>query len=129
MRILNLKIRIALLWVFMAIITVANSVHELMQKDLMGETFGEAFSGTAAINISPIFVLVPLVMAILTVSLKDRGSRLTNIVVGAIWALNIIGFLVGVIMTKYVPLIILNIAGVVVTVLIFVYALRWSRYE
>jgi hypothetical protein len=129
MGIINLKIRIALLWVSVAVITVANSVYELMQRDFMEETFGEAFGGTVVTNISPIFVLVPLVMAILTVSLKDRGSRLTNIVVGIIWTLDIVGFLIGVIMTKYVPLIILNIVAVVALVMICIYALRWPRYE
>ena len=129
MGILSLKIRIALLWVFLAIISVSSSVYELMQKDLMEKAFGTAFTGSAEINISPIFVLVPLVMAILSISIKGRGNRITNIVLGIIWVLNMISYWIMLIIAKSVSLITLNTAGVVAAILIFVYAIRWPRYE
>ncbi len=129
MGILSLKIRITLLWVFMAIISVGTGVLEFRQQDLLVKVLGEAFAGPAAQNMSPIFILLPMVMAILTMSLKDRGNRWTNIIVGIIYTLNNISYLAMLIMTKSVPLIVLNIAGVAIAALIFVYALRWPKYE
>ena len=129
MGIFSLKIRIALLWVFIPIAVLTSWVLRLRQEELVVKTMGGAFVERAFSIFPFIFILIPLVMAILSVSLKDVGNRRTNIILGIIFILLNIGYLSLNIFVLSVPIIILAISIVVAAVLILVYALRWLRYE
>jgi len=129
MGIFSLKIRIALLWVFIPIAVLTSWVLRLRQEELVVKTMGEAFIERAFSIFPFVFILIPLVMAILSVSLKDVGNRRTNIILGIIFILLNIGYLSLNSLVLSVPIIILAISIVVAAVLVFVYALRWPRYE
>jgi hypothetical protein len=133
MKILTLRIRIIVLWIFMAasITTeVALYVYEKGQIEKM--ISGEAGNSSGDILIWTCRWLIPFVLAFLTVSLSNKACRITNLVLGAIFIVfNIFQFVMRLALGQYLPpfLIVIIISSIVVSVLILWYAIRWPRYE
>jgi hypothetical protein len=84
------KIKIAVLWLFAEVAGLASAILMLLEKDVLAEIVEE---GTIeGMQMSPeflllgaIFMLVPLVMAFLSLTLKDSTNRWANIIVGIVW--------------------------------------------
>ena len=84
------KIKISVLWLFTAVDFVAHGVLEILEPGAIAQiTTGEM----GGLQITPelllllaILTLVPLIMAFLTLTLKDSINRWTNIIVGAVFA-------------------------------------------
>ena len=133
MKILTLRIRIIVLWIFMAasITTeVALYVYEKGQIEKM--ISGEAGNSSMDILIWTCRWLIPFVLAFLTVSLSNKACRMTNLVLGAIFIVfNIFQFVMRLALGQYLPpfLIVIIISSIVASVLILWYAIRWPRYE
>ena len=86
MRILTLKIRILVLWIFTGASITAEVALYLYKNGLIAEIIsGDAGIGPTELVIWTWRWLVPFVLAFLTVLLKDKASRMLNLVFGAIF--------------------------------------------
>lgn len=84
------KIKISVLWLFAAVAFLAYMMLMLMEPDIIeqimaGEVEGMKI-GPELILLFAILLLVPLIMAFLTLTLKNPTNRWANIIVGAVFA-------------------------------------------
>jgi len=128
MEILRWKTRIAVLWVFMAVAMSAHAVLSFMEPGAVAEVEGMQLS-TGMLLFMAIFWWVPLVMAVLSVTLKDSANRWANIVLGIVFTvLNIVHLAEHVAQPSVHQLLIIA-STVVVTGLIVWFAWRWPKQE
>lgn len=133
MQVFTLKMRIVVLWIFMAASITAEVALYLYEKGQIESLI----SGEAAITSCNLVLwtwrwLIPFILAFLTVTLNDKASRIINIVLGAIFiAFNIFQFVMRIITGVALPvfLIIIILSSIVASVLILFYAIRWPKYE
>lgn len=84
------KIKISVLWLFAAVAILAHQILVLMEPGIIaqlmaGEAEGQKI-GPELILFFAILMLVPLVMAFLSLTLKDSINRWLNIIVGAVFS-------------------------------------------
>ena len=126
---LTWKIRISVLWLFMAVAMSAHSVLAFMERDVV-EQMWEMQMGAGMLVFMALFWLVPLIMAALSLTLEDSANRWTNIVLGIVFTLLNIWHLVGHLTTAPAAHQILIIAStVIVTALIAWYGWKWPKQE
>jgi len=125
---LTWKIRISVLWLFMAVAMSAHSVLSFMERDVV-EQMWEMQMGVGMLVFMALFWLVPLIMAVLSLTLKDSANRWTNIVLGIVFTLLNIGHLVEHLTPPVVHQILILASTVVVTALIAWYAWKWPKQE
>jgi len=127
MQILTLKTRLSVLWIFMAVAMSAHSVLAFMEKEMVEQMWGMEM-GAGMMLFMAIFWWVPLVMAVLSVTLKDSANRWANMILGIVFTVLNIFHLVEHLTTAVSAHQILIIGStVVVTALIFCYALKWPK--
>ncbi|MDN5309799.1 MAG: hypothetical protein PWP14_1193 [Methanolobus sp.] len=85
------KIRTSVLWLFASVAFLAHQVIVLMEPGVIaqlmaGEAEGQRISPGMILFFS-ILILVPMVMAFLSLTLRDPLNRRLNIIVGAVFAL------------------------------------------
>jgi hypothetical protein len=132
MKILTLKMRIVVLWIFTAVSITAESALYLYEKGWIEKLItGELGIGPENLVIWTCRWLIPFVLAFLTVTLRDKANRMTNLVFGAVFlAFNIFQFIMRTLEQTLPPfLIIIVISSTVAAALILWYAKRWSKYE
>jgi len=128
MKILQWKIRISVLWIFMAVAMSAHGVLAFMEPGAM-EQIGEMQMGAGMLLFMALFWWVPLVMAVLSVTLKDLANRWANIILGIVFtALNIFHLIEHLTDPSAHQILIIG-STVVVTALIFWHALKWPKQE
>jgi len=128
MEILRWKIRISVLWIFMAVAMSAHGVLAFMEPGAM-EQIGEMQMGAGMLLFMALFWWVPLVMAVLSVTLKDLANRWTNMILGIVFtALNIFHLIEHLANPSAHQILIIG-STVVVTALIFWHALKWPKQE
>lgn len=128
MKILQWKIRISVLWIFMAVAMSAHGVLAFMEPGAM-EQIGEMQMGAGMLLFMALFWWVPLVMAVLSVTLKDLANRWTNMILGIVFtALNIFHLIEHLADPSAHQILIIG-STVVVTALIFWHALKWPKQE
>jgi len=116
------KIKISLLWLFVTLAALTTSLLMLMEPGVLegvmaGEILGMKI-GSEILLIAAIERLVPLVMAFLTLTLKDSINRWANIIVGIVYtALNIMSLIGG-----SAQMILMWVSAAVATALIVWYA-------
>ncbi|MDD5622240.1 MAG: hypothetical protein PHQ09_03630 [Actinomycetota bacterium] len=132
MKILSLKLRIMVLWIFMAAsITAEVSLYLYHKGQIESLISGEAGITSSNLVLWTIRWLIPFVLAFLTVSLLDKANRILNIVFGAIIVVfNIFQFVMRLIAGQYMPafLIIIIVSSIIASILILLYAARWPKY-
>jgi hypothetical protein len=128
MKILQWKIRISVLWIFMAVAMSAHGVLAFMEPGAM-EQIGEMQMGAGMLLFMALFWWVPLVMAVLSVTLKDLANRWTNMILGIVFtALNIFHLIEHLAQPSAHQILIIG-STIVVTALIFWHALKWPKQE
>lgn len=130
MKILTLKMRILVLWIFTAVSITAESVFYLYEKGVIEKVISGEISAILVVWICR--WLIPFVLAFLTVNLGDKASRITNLVLGAIFVVfNIFQFIMRAATGQDLPpfLIIIILSTIVANALILWYAIRWPKYE
>ena len=128
MQILQWKIRISVLWIFMAVAMSAHGVLAFMEPGAM-EQIEEMQMGVGMFLFMALFWWVPLVMAVLSVTLKDLANRWTNMILGIVFtALNIFHLIEHLTDPSAHQILIIG-STVVVTALIFWHALKWPKQE
>lgn len=128
MEILTLKARISVLWLFMAVAMSAHSVLAFMERDVVEEMW-EMQMGAGMMLFMALFWLIPLIMAFLSLTLKDVANRWANMIVGIVFTLLNIGHLIEHLAPPVVHQILVIGSTVVVTALIAWYAWKWPRQE
>jgi hypothetical protein len=94
------KIKISVLWLFSAVAFLAHQILALLEPGVIagimaGEVEGMKI-GTELILLFAILFLVPLIMAFLSLTLKDSINRWANIIVGAVFAVLFTGVIASV---------------------------------
>lgn len=127
---LGLKNRIAVLWIFLVVALLAQMVMFLLEPGAI-ETIDEMWAGSDPAVVLPVmgmvFGWVPLVMAFLSVTLKDSANRWANMILGIVFTiLNIVHLSEYVAQPTFVA-ILFGLTNIVVTALIFWYAYKWPK--
>ena len=133
MTILTLKIRIMVLWIFTAVSITAETALYLYEKGWIQEVMsGDADISPGTLVLWTCRWLIPFVLAFLTIYLKDKASRITNLIFGAIFLVfNIFQFVMRAATGQDLPpfLIIIILSSIVAAALILWSAIRWPKYE
>jgi len=127
---LRWKTRIAVLWVFMPVAMSAHMLLLLMEPGGLEWVIShwEAMGATALL-IEALFWWVPLVMAFLSMTLKDSANRWTNIILGIVFtAFNIFQLFEPCVGARIDQILIIGLT-VVATALIAWYAWKWPKQE
>ena len=132
---LTLKIKIAVLWLFMAVAYSAHMALSIFEPGVIKLiTDGKMQISEGEFIFSALFAwLIPLTMAFLSVTLKDYANRRTNIILGIVFTVgNIFHLLFEQLAQPSIHMaqpsvhqLLLNLSTVVVTALIVWYAWRW----
>ena len=120
------KIKISVLWLFVAVAILAHQILVLMEPGIIaqlmaGEAEGQKL-GPELILFFAILMLVPLVMAFLSLTLKDSMNRWVNIIVGAVFAVLWFVGVVDAAQTAYWGGALMTLSAVVASALIVWYA-------
>jgi hypothetical protein len=128
MEILRWKIRISVLWLFMAVAMSAHSVLAFIDREAV-EQIWEMEMEPGMMLFMAIFWWIPLVMAVLSMTLKDLANRWTNLILGIVFTVLNIFHLTEHVENPSAHQILFIGSTVVVTALIFWYALKWPKQE
>ena len=126
MEILRWKTRIAVLWVFMAVAMSAHSILYFLEPGAIAEIEGMQLSA-GMILFMALFWWVPLVMAVLSLTLKDSANRWANFVLGIVFTILNIVHLTEHLAEPSADMILLIGSTIVVTGLIAWFAWRWPK--
>ena len=127
---LNLKIRIAVLWIFMAVAMSAHGVLSVFEPGVIEQiTSGEMQIGAGMFVFMSLFWLVPLIMAFFSVTLKDVANRWANIILGIAFTVLNVFHLTEHLAHPSVHQSLVICSTVVVAFLIFWYALKWPKQK
>jgi len=128
MEILRWKTRIAVLWIFMAVAMSAHAVLSFMGREAV-EQLWETEMGPGMMLFMALFWWVPLVMAVLSLTLKDSANRWANFVVGIVFTILNIVHLMEHLAEPSADMILLIGSTIVVTGLIAWFAWRWPKQQ
>ncbi len=124
-----LKMRIAVLWIFMAVAMSAHSAFSFMDREVVEEMW-DMEMGQGMLIFMALFYIIPLVMAFLTLTLKDKHNRWANIIVGGVFTfLNIFHLGEHIIVEPSAVQILIIGSTPVVTALVVWYAWKWPQEE
>jgi hypothetical protein len=130
MEILRWKIRISVLWIFMAVAMSAHAVLSLFEPGIIEQiTSGEMQMSALMMLFMSLFWIVPLVMAFLSMTLKDLANRWVNIILSIIFTVLNIFHLIEHLAEPSVYQILIIGSTIVVTALIIWYASKWPKEE
>ena len=82
----DLKIKLAVFWLFIAVTMSANTILYLIVPGVIdeiraGEIVGMQAGAELILGMAVAYYWVPLVMAVLSLTLKDKANRLANIII------------------------------------------------
>lgn len=129
METLRWKIRISFLWVFMAVAMSAHIALYIFEPGAIEKIIkGEWNLDEGMFVVLSFFWLVPLTMAVLSVSLKGLINRWTNIIVGvAAIAFSIAHSVLYLFKEPSIHQFIILGSSIIVAVLILFHALKWPK--
>ena len=131
MEILTVKGRIAVLWVFGAVAMSAHSVLLITEPGGLEWMISqsEAMGSAAFLLVRALLRWIPLVMAFLSMTLKDSANRWTNMILGVVFTVfNIYHLTLPCVGSRAHQWLIVG-STVVVTALIAWYAWNWPKEE
>jgi hypothetical protein len=135
METLLLKIKIAVLWIFMAVAMSASMILSFMGPGAIDEIMSGTMEGlqinTGLLLFFALFWLIPLAMAFLSITLKDVANRKANIILGTIFTIFYIGHLfMHLIKGPLTILIVLMcVLMILLPALILWYAWKWPKQK
>jgi len=130
---LALKVKLSALWFFTAVAFLAyimlTFVDPWVIEQIAAGEVEALLMGPEMLLLIAIVWLVPLVMAVLSLTLKGSANRWTNIIVGLVFiVLEFIG-LIELVANPLAHLILITLAKVVALALIVWYAWKWPKQE
>jgi len=129
MEIAAVKIKLTVLWIFLAVGYTAYTILDTARPNVMeGMTLGGVYEGLVVTEelllFFTLFWLIPLTMAFLSLTLKDSANRWANIILSifyaSIWVIDMIEG--GLLLAQYL----INLSMIVVVALIVWYAWKWQ---
>jgi len=132
---LTLKVRIAVLWLLLAVAMSASMVLGFMEPGIIEEIMAGEIEGwqisAGLLLFFALFWLIPLTMAFLSVTLKDSPNRRTNIILGIIFTVWNIFHLLSHLVQGQLPLnhLVIGLWTIVVAALIAWHAWKWPKQE
>ena len=130
MRLLDLKLRMVVLWIMAAVGVTASLVFVLLEPARLERMMAEIEKlGVIWSIVAPLFGLIPLVMAFLTVVLKDRANRITNRTLSIIYIALILWDFIQGLLSPAVHQILIMGSVVVVTAYVIFYSWKWPVKE
>ena len=135
METLLLKIKIAILWIFLAVAMSASMILGLMGPGAIDEIMSGMLEGmrisSGLLLFFSLFWLIPLIMSFLSVTLSDNANRKLNIILGAIFTIFYIGHLFMHLIKGPLPLehLVMCILMILPPALIFWYAWKWPKQK
>lgn len=124
----DVKIRISALWFFVILSDLANVLMSLAYPGALVELLeGTTSFGAEVMFVGAIIVLIPLVMAVSTLTLRDSINRRLNIILGAVFAIIFIGNFIELATTMPAAyILLLSLAGIIAPIVIVWYAWKWE---
>ncbi len=134
MEVLTLKIRLAVLWIFMAVAMSAYVVLAFMTEGAIEAVTSGEFEGIqitdASLWILALFWLIPLTMAFLSVTLKDSMNRWANMIAGLGFAIVYIIAAIGTLSEGETGgHLLMEFSKAAAAILVVWYAWKWPRQE
>ena len=128
----DLKIKLAVFWLFIAVTMSANTVLYLIVPGVIdeiraGEIVGMQAGAELILGMAIVYFWVPLVLAVLSLNLKDKANRWANIILGAFYAVFILFELTMNVTTVVYPYaILMDVSVFAVAALIVWFAWKWT---
>jgi len=127
---LDLKIKLVVLWLSFEAAVLAHLALEAFQPGMLEEATADVYIAEMLLLFA-VILLVPLVMAFLSLTLMDSTNRWANMIFGIVFTgLAIFGLITDLTAPSiYAYAILLSTAGVVAPALIAWYAWKWPKQE
>ena len=128
----ELKIKLAVFWLFIAVAMLANTVLYLIVPGVIdeirtGEIVGMQAGAELILGMAIAYYWLPLVMAVLSLTLKDKANRWLNILLGSFYAAFILFELtMNVTTVAYPYAILMDVSVLAVAALIAWHAWKWK---
>ena len=123
----NVKIKLSALWVSMMLLYIYADILSLFRpgqvEEMLEGRMGPFPVTQGSLLIASILMMIPAVMVFLSLILKTRANRWTNIILGALYTLVNISNLMG---ESWAYYILFGIVEIVITLLIVRYAWKWT---
>ena len=130
MKLLDLKLRMMVLWIWLSIAAIASFLFTVCEPDELKELISQMQKMGALIAImGPIVWLGPPIMAFLSITLKDRANRITNRILSIIFTGLMLTELVERFLAPSVHQIIITGSTVVAAAYIIFYSWKWPVKE
>ncbi len=129
------RIRISVLWVFMAVGMSASMILFFMGsgviEDIIAGEIEEMEITEGILLVFALFWLIPLIMAFLSLVLKDKANRWANIILGAFFAIFLPVDIAGHLSRgeAFGGHCLIGAAGIVVAVVIAWHGWKWPKLE
>ena len=128
----DLKIKLAVFWLFIAVTMSANTILYLIVPGVIdeiraGEIVGMQAGAELILGMAVAYYWVPLVMTVLSLTLKDKVNRWANIILGVFYAVFVLFELtMNVTTVAYPYAILMDVSVFAVAALIAWYAWKWK---
>ena len=128
----DLKMKLAVFWLFIAVTMLANTILYFVVPGVIdeiraGEIVGMQAGAELILGMAIAYFWVPSVMAVLSLTLKDKANRWANIILGAFYAVFILFELTMNVTTVVYPYVILmDVSVFAVAALIVWFAWKWK---
>jgi len=127
----DVKIKLAVLWILKELVdlvymTIAAFEPGVIEQIMEGEIEGIKI-GPEILLLMAVIYLVPLVMAFLSLTLKDSTNRWANIIVGIVFTGLGLWDLIDALAVQSAYAILMSVSMVVATVLLVWYAWKWPK--
>ncbi|MFC1802773.1 DUF6326 family protein [Thermoproteota archaeon] len=130
----NLKIKLSVLWIFWILGFLVHMFLALFEEGAIEQIIAGEFAGTQITSVTmvlfAVMMLVPLVMAFMSLTLKDKVNRWANVVVGIFYTglcvFDMIGTAIYAISALSAYTILMYTSHIVVSTLIVWNAYKWT---
>jgi len=128
----DVKIKLAVFWLLIAVAMSANTILYLIVPGVIdeiraGEIVGMQAGAELILGMAIVYYWVPLVMAVISLTLKDKANRWANIILGVFYAVFILFELtMNVTTVAYPYAILMDVSVFAVAALIARYAWKWK---
>ena len=130
MQILDLKLRMIVLWIWAAIAISAHSCLAFLQPGMIEKVMsGEKAVGPGMMVLMAFSWLIPLIMAFLSIALKDNANKWTNRILGIIIAISSLFHFYEHIIEPNIHQILIVGSTVVVSAFLIFYSWKWPVRE
>lgn len=128
----DVRIKLAFLWLFVAVAMSANTILYFVVPGVIddirvGKIVGMQAGAELILAMAIVYFWIPLVMAVLSLTLKEKANHWANIIIGAFYAVFILFELtMNVTTVAYPYAILMDVSVFAVAALITWYAWKWK---